>query len=119
MIIVLLLLLPFPAVPAAASPVTWDLTATFTDGATAIGTFSYDASTSTYSDVSIVTTPGAMPGTIYDGSAAWGSIDILGIPSQTLDALHPDDIATFDHHLRLIFDGNLSIIGPHDVNFCL
>lgn len=47
---------------AAGTPLTWTLNGiTFSDGGTASGSFTYDASTNTYSAISIVTTGGSSP----------------------------------------------------------
>ena len=51
-----------------AIPVNWDLNAVFADGATATGSFVYDADTATYSDQDIQTTAGTLPAFHYTTS---------------------------------------------------
>jgi hypothetical protein len=61
---------------ASAAPVRWDLVGfAFNDGGTASGSFVFDADTSTYSSIDIVTTPGSLlSGTHYGALAsAWGA----------------------------------------------
>lgn len=59
----LLLVSPFAA---NADPIIWDLSnVTFADGATAIGSFTFDADTGVYSSVMVITSPA---GTVYDTS---------------------------------------------------
>jgi hypothetical protein len=52
--------------PAFALPIQWTLVGvTFSDGATAFGTFVYDADTNEYTDINITTTTASRPGAMY------------------------------------------------------
>ncbi len=111
LIIIVLLLLTISAVPADASPVTWDLTLTFTDAATADGTFVYDASTNTYSAIDITTTAGTIPGYHYTQSPIVGN--------SFFALLNEFDPGTFANHI-LFFSidsgssgADLSVLAPH------
>jgi hypothetical protein len=54
------------AAAAGASPLLWSLSGvTFTDGSTATGSFLFDADTSTYSSIDIVTSTGSIAGSTY------------------------------------------------------
>lgn len=69
---------------ALATPVTWTLTGvTFSDGASATGSFKYDASTNTYSDWSIAVGAGTMSAFTYDTSDSmlmtWYNADATGV----------------------------------------
>src|SRR5438270_11682743 len=48
------------AASAAAAPILYSVSGTFTDGGTVTGSFAYDAATNTYSNVSITTTTGSV-----------------------------------------------------------
>lgn len=65
---VLAALTAFAPVAALAAPVTWYLSGvTFSDGGTASGSFVFDAATSTYSSVNIVTSGGTVAPSTYVG----------------------------------------------------
>jgi len=54
------------AVAAGASPLLWSLSGvTFVDGSTATGSFMFDADTSSYSSIDIVTSTGSIAGSTY------------------------------------------------------
>jgi PEP-CTERM motif len=97
---VLLVFLCAPSITSA-DPITWTLSGvTFDDGGTASGSFVFDATTSTLSSISIVTTAGTTsprPGTPFGGTAYTGvntgapsgfpplSFDIAVVPDVTID----------------------------------
>jgi hypothetical protein len=108
---VLLVLLCVPSV-ASADTVTWNLSATFDDLGTALGSFDYDVLTNMFSNIHIVTTPDSglsIPGATYTallanfGSSASGMI--LGATSgQMTDALFlmfGDDLTDFGGSISL------------------
>lgn len=69
-------------VQAVAAPVTWTLTGVvFNDGGTATGSFTYDASTNTYSSVNITTTTGSSrTGTTYHFVCGQDVPSCVGLP---------------------------------------
>jgi len=81
-----LLALGMLAAPAGAVPVLWTLTdVQFDDGATAIGSFVYDADLDQFSAVSIETTPGFVPGAVYGEVLFGAATDALAIPAGLAD----------------------------------
>jgi len=88
----LLLLLTVMAPIAAADGVTWTLeNLTLSDGATATGSFVYDASTNTFSSIDIVTSAGALFGggtyTAVDPGFGPFPFDVAFVPSASLSDL--------------------------------
>jgi hypothetical protein len=67
----------------------------------------------TYSAVSVLTTPGAMPGAYY-GTAHAGFLPGGGIQTFTGTVEDPPGVTRW--FLRLVFDGNLSDIAPHELD---
>jgi hypothetical protein len=89
-----------------AAPVLWTLTGvTFDDGATASGSFTYDASTNTYSGWSVSITAGTFPAITYD------------TVTSELNAANEDAdgvifvIHDFLHYVNLNFDTALTDAG--------
>lgn len=83
------LLLAALAVPAAsAAPITWSISGTFSDGGTVSGSFTFDANTSTYSNIDITTTTGTTrTGATYldwNPGAPMYSSQLVVVPNSTL-----------------------------------
>lgn len=69
------LLLLASAGSAFAIPVSWNLNAVFEDGATATGSFIFDADTALYSDQDILTTVGILPSFHYTPISSFVGLD--------------------------------------------
>lgn len=106
-----------------AAPIKWSLSGVgFDDGATASGSFIYDAATNNYSAWSISTSPGDLPGVTYNPSNSAAFADVFA-PSSVLigNALA---VIEFDFVSALTDAGgtvllqlvNLSTFGISDLN---
>ena len=101
---------------AIAAPATWTLSGvTFADGGTASGSFAYDASTNTYSNINITTTAGTTFGT----GATYAALNPGAASSATLLLAVPSGAVTTGTRLLAVgfpsaltnAGGTLSLIG--------
>jgi hypothetical protein len=101
------------SVPLHATPIVWQLTgATFSDGATASGTFSYDATLDLYSAWNIVVTPGIFTAYDYTPGVDGGFVGIHP-PGQVDFVAFPP--ATSGRFVRLAFSSALTGAGGTDL----
>ncbi|MGI9341883.1 MAG: hypothetical protein ACR2QV_03490 [Gammaproteobacteria bacterium] len=81
---------------AEAAPVTWTLqNVVFKSGGTATGSFVYDVDTSTYSSISITTSPFMLLGTTYTEIAENPLSDASFLLSHRFDVRQPGDLMVF------------------------
>jgi len=97
------------AMPSHAATLTWNLVGvTFDDGATASGSFDYDADTDTYSAWDIDVTPGILSAYNYLPGVDSGFVGIHSAGQVDFVAFPPN---TSGRYIRLVFDGALSNAG--------
>lgn len=97
-----------------ATPITWTLSgATFDDGATAVGSFVYDADAPLYSAINIVTSGGTYPGatfTVLDVPFGSFPIQLVALPSGPVGLGTPALILVFSPVLTNT--GGIAILMP-------
>jgi hypothetical protein len=89
-----------------ATPLLWTLVQTLAGGGTASGSFVYDATTNTYSNVNITTTAGTLPGATYSFVAP-GPQNVFGLTVVTTSGANQ----TGNPGLQLQFVGGLLAAG--------
>ena len=96
-----------------AIPLTWYLSATLNDLTTATGSYVFDADTGTYSDWTITTSAGSMPGMTYDSSNTFNFMqsdpnDFLFIgPQVVTDCCN----SLFDYYFHAVLDFDMTNAG--------
>ena len=107
--------LSVPGAPLHASPLSWQLMGvTFSDGATASGTFTYDAAIDSYTDWNIAVTAGILPAYDYRPGVDAGFLGIHPAGQVDFVAFPP---ATTGRYVRLTFATPLADAGGVDL-FC-